>query len=420
MTGGMLFGPDDKPIQDAGFAELDAIAAKAIAERQKPYKLLKIADVLAMEDPEHLIESMVPKNGMTVLYGPSGTFKSFVALDWALSVAAGIPWFGRQVQQAPVVYVAGEGVAGMKLRIQAWQLSHGGADPTEHFHLLPNAVNLLDTDEMVRVAGALAGVNMELGQPCGLLIVDTMARALVGGDENSARDVGLFIANLDEIVRPLASLVVHHSGKDGGVERGSSALRGAADSMIKTERSEKDKRNLTLKCAKSKDAEEFPDGPLVIVPTGPSVSLQIDLTPQHEREPDLKFEVLGYIAQRAEPVHKSQVRSALGRRQKEVYEAIDTLEFEEKIEQVQDGRKVLWRVCPDRVGHTGTSTDPAGSGNPGGNYVPRGGPRRGSPRDTVPEPTTNRDLGSLSRADVAPMVASPLADVDAGVQGSTW
>ena len=95
---------------------------------------------------------------------------------------------------------------------------------------LPEAVNLLDGVQVERVKHTLA----ELPEPPALLVVDTMARTMVGGDENSARDVGLFIAALDgQSVG--TRLVVHHAGK-GGDERGSSALRGAADVIARVER----------------------------------------------------------------------------------------------------------------------------------------------------------------------------------------
>lgn len=381
MTDGMLFSSNGQAATAGPAFDADAVVAAEIAKRQTPYKLLKIADILAMEDPESLIESMVPKAGMTVLFGPSGTFKSFVALDWALCVAAGVPWFGRKVQQAPVVYVAGEGLAGIKLRLDAWLHAHPEARPAEHFHLVPNAVNLLDTDDTMRVHGALEGVRAELGQPCGLLIVDTMARALVGGDENSARDVGLFIANVDEITRPLASLVVHHTGKDGAAERGSSALRGAADSMVKTERSAKDKRKLTLKCAKSKDAEEFEDIPLVVVPTNQSITFQIDLTPAAAVEPedDLKQHVLMVIARSDRPLSLKEVRRRVKGSNPRIDEVVKDLEFEDKIERTRDGLQ----ACPARRGTVGHAPSP---GTPEASVPRPGGPRRGSPEGTVPEP----------------------------------
>ena len=79
---------------------------------------------------------------------------------------------------------------------------------------------------------------------------------MVGGDENSAKDVGRFIAAVDELrsVYKCASLTVHHTGKDGEDERGSSALRGAADAMLAPK---PDGAGVKLACVKQKDAAPF-------------------------------------------------------------------------------------------------------------------------------------------------------------------
>jgi hypothetical protein len=79
---------------------------------------------------------------------------------------------------------------------------------------------------------------------------------MVGGDENAAKDVGRFIAAVDELRNSCgaASLTVHHTGKDGDDERGSSALRGAADAMLALK---PDGAGAKLECVKQKDAAPF-------------------------------------------------------------------------------------------------------------------------------------------------------------------
>lgn len=393
MTGGMLFTPDGQAAGGGVAFDPDAVAAAAIAKRQEPYKLLKIADIHAMQDPEYLLNPMLPKTGLTVMFGPSGTFKSFVAFDWSLCVAAGVDWFGRKVQQAPVVYLAGEGVGGLKLRLEAWQETHPFADAEKRFHLLPNAVNLLDPDEKMRVFNALQGVAEELAEPCGLLVVDTMARSLIGGDENSAKDVGQFVANIDEIVRPQAVLVVHHTGKDGVAERGSSSLRGAADSMVKTNRSAKNRRKVTLSCEKSKDAEEFDDIPLVVVPTARSLTLQIDLAPTKEETPEerVRLRVLGAVSQSADPLSLRGVRSRVKGSNESIKHALTTLRDEGLIELIDGG----WRPCPARSGTSGTppNSDPQTAPVP-----QQGQPRRGPASGTVPEPQLLSSLSTVPPA----------------------
>jgi hypothetical protein len=96
----------------------------------------------------------------------------------------------------------------------------------------------------------------EHGAYPGLLVVDTVARCMVGGDENSARDMGQFIENVSRFCEPYgaASLFIHHTGKNGVDERGSSALRGAADTVMAMR---PEGSGLKLTCEKQKDAAEF-------------------------------------------------------------------------------------------------------------------------------------------------------------------
>jgi len=93
---------------------------------QRPrFQLLSAAELLMRPDPEWLIEHWLTVGGVGTLYGSWGSGKSFLALDWALHVADGLPWLGDcSVRQGPVVYVVGEGVTGFKLRVAAWRKAH--------------------------------------------------------------------------------------------------------------------------------------------------------------------------------------------------------------------------------------------------------------------------------------------------------
>lgn len=214
------------------------------------FQPLSALDLLTLPDPEWLVEGMVPE-GTSVLFGQPGTFKSFVALDLALSVASGRDWLGRPVKAGNVVYVVAEGIRGMRQRVDAWLTANEGAN-IERIFFVGEAVNLLDPDLVERIWRTLDYVG-----DVRLLVIDTMARSMIGGDENSARDVGRFIHELDGL--PAATrLVVHHTGKNGEHERGSGALRGAADMMARIEREGLSPR-IDLICDKPpKDGEAWP------------------------------------------------------------------------------------------------------------------------------------------------------------------
>jgi hypothetical protein len=94
-----------------------------------------------------------------------------------------------------------------------------------------------------------------------LIVVDTLVRVAVGMDENSARDMGEIVAAAEALRRSFDAsiLLIHHTRKDGNSERGSSALRGAADLMIECKWSSEFENIVTLTCSKMKDDEPFAD-----------------------------------------------------------------------------------------------------------------------------------------------------------------
>ena len=90
-----------------------------------------------------------------------------------------------------------------------------------------------------------------------LIVLDTLARLTPGAEENSTKDMGEAVREIDNLRRRFNAtvLLIYHPGKHGGLERGSGAPRGAADVMIKCIRT--NKYTTTLSCDKMKDAEEF-------------------------------------------------------------------------------------------------------------------------------------------------------------------
>jgi RecA/RadA recombinase len=221
------------------------------------FKLHTVTELFDLPEPDWLIDGILPVGTLAALYGRSGDGKSFVGLDWALSVATGSTWFGRATNEGAVVYVVAEGGRGTRKRVSAWRKHHGWEKDPPAFFVL-DAVQVTDERDMRLLAERIAA----LGVAVKLIVVDTLARCFVGRDENSAQDMGEFVAGIDWLkqVTGAAVVVVHHSGKtkDGkpsDIERGSSALRAAADVMVSVTM-DKD-RIITVKNSKQKDDEEF-------------------------------------------------------------------------------------------------------------------------------------------------------------------
>ncbi len=235
-----------------------------LARSEHKRKLLTLEDLRNLPAPTWAIEGILPAGVLAVMFGPSGAGKSFTALDMALSTAAGVPWMGRTVAPGPVLYIAAEGSRGIPAREDAWHLAHTDCDASS-IRFLDEPVSLLDEREVSAVLADIA----ELPAAPTLIVIDTLARCFGLGDENSTKDMGLFVAGAERLRRATGAtvLIVHHTGKVGEVERGNSALRAAVDTMIAVTAED---TVLKMKCEKQKDAEEFTTIYATRVPLGDS------------------------------------------------------------------------------------------------------------------------------------------------------
>ncbi len=208
--------------------------------------------------PKWVIPGYLEENGFGLLFGDPGSFKSFIALDWALRVATGATFTGRRVKQGVVVIIAGEGIVGIPRRIKAWCFRHN-----VDYAALPVAVSKCptaltdpnDTADTILNIKALVG-----NQDVRMIIVDTVARNYGGKDENSTQDMSGFIASCDRIRTEFSSavLAVHHCGLgDKSRSRGSIALKGALDCEYRIVRDSDN--NCMIHCTKMKEAAEPPD-----------------------------------------------------------------------------------------------------------------------------------------------------------------
>lgn len=208
------------------------------------------------QEQDYTLKSYLPANSLSSIYGPSGSYKSFLAVSWACHVAAGMKWAGKSVSAGAVMYVVGEGGIGVPRRIKAWEKKYGRK--LDNLYLVNRPVFPVRREEMQEMIKAARDVKARTGQPVRLIVVDTLARCFGGNDENDARDMGAFIEGCDVIKRETGAtlLVVHHSGKDDTKgARGSSAFRAALDAEFNIRR-EGDGGAIILTCTKMKDAEE--------------------------------------------------------------------------------------------------------------------------------------------------------------------
>jgi hypothetical protein len=225
-------------------------------------------DELPAAPTDWLVDGVLQPGRLAVLFGPPGAGKSIAAIDLACSLATGVPWLGHYaVRQSPVAYCYTEGSDGFRVRVDAWKQRHGVIDRAGVLVTF-QAPNLLDKASVTALLAALR----RLDPPPALVIVDTLARVIPAADENSAKDMGTAIAACDRLRTALdcAVLLIHHTRRDGANERGSTALRGAADTMLAVTVADD---VVTLACDKQRDAAPFDSLRLRLLEVGSSVVL---------------------------------------------------------------------------------------------------------------------------------------------------
>ena len=250
------------------------------------FPTLDIAALSNMPPVEWLIQDIITADGFGITYGPPASLKSFLLIAWSLHIASGTPWLGHKVKQGGVLYVAGEGVRGMGRRVRAWLRHHSMDGVDLPFRLLPASVNLTDPEQLAKLIRTAIAAAAAEGTTIALVVIDTVARAIPGADENSAQDMGRLVAAVEHIKAAVTCHVhgVHHSGKDPDRgARGSSALLGAVDTMVRVTR---DGDSLTVTVEKQKDDEEAEPIALQIERVDLSHDLVVEnslvLVPQHE------------------------------------------------------------------------------------------------------------------------------------------
>ncbi len=222
---------------DAGVKVVEASMFTALPAAAIPAPKIQTRVQLASEmagEPstnDYVIKHWLSGASYVDLFGAPGQGKTFNALDMAYHVATGKPWMGNRVHGGVVLYLAFEGKGGMRKRIKA--LAKRNADLGK-LYVASAAMNLRETAGRQELGRVLA----ELPAKPVLIVIDTFARALMGGDENSAQDVGAFNNAVEMLIEETGAcvMIIHHSGKNKAAgARGSSALLGAIDTEIEVD-----------------------------------------------------------------------------------------------------------------------------------------------------------------------------------------
>jgi hypothetical protein len=229
-----------QPFDAAMVRRLVAYALRADTEPREPgsrFDLHTIPELLARPYATWLVREIMPASGLAVVYGGPGSGKTFLMLDMAMAIARGIQWHGRRTKRGVCVYIAGEGA--MRGRVAAYlKRNELIAEDVPDFYAIESAVNLLDAK--ADVLDLIDAIKAKVGdRPIRMIVIDTLARSMPGGNENASEDMGAVIGNAGKLSAAFACLLafVHHSGKDDTKgSRGHSSLKGACDVEISVKR----------------------------------------------------------------------------------------------------------------------------------------------------------------------------------------
>lgn len=200
-----------------------------------------------------LVKNFLPKATLGVIYGESGSGKSFLAYDLCAAISRGLDtWCGKRVSQGRVLIVVAEGAQGFRQRIDAYchqqGIKPGDFDVDYISDFIPNLTMPNLVTDLIK--------EIKERQPYDLIVMDTFAQVMAGADENSGKDVGSALAQCKRIHIDTGAMVllVHHSGKDAGKgARGWSGLRAAADVELEITRKDNDR---AIKVTKLKDGQD--------------------------------------------------------------------------------------------------------------------------------------------------------------------
>tara|TARA_R110002110_G_scaffold110071_5_gene274524 strand:+ start:8520 stop:10604 length:2085 start_codon:yes stop_codon:yes gene_type:complete len=216
-----------------------------------PGRLLTVGDLRSLPRIQWIVRGILPTRGLAAVYGPPSSGKTFLALDLACSIACGLSqWFGARLKATPVVYIALEGEAGIRQRLEAWQKENQPLT-TQPLRVVLGNFNLSNLVDI----GALSMEIIDTVGKHAVVFIDTLNQSSPGADENSSSDMGRLISNAKFLANEIegVTVLVHHSGKDSGRGmRGHSSLLAAMDAVIEVVQ----KQSLrTWRIVKSKDGE---------------------------------------------------------------------------------------------------------------------------------------------------------------------
>jgi len=211
----------------------DTVISDNISISKNKPKWLTLGDLDQKLGPiEWMIQDYFEAKTISIIWGDTMAFKSFIALEVCFCVAAGISWHGQEVNQGTVLYVCGEGSNGIARRIAGLKHKYG---ITEHvpLYVSSGSRDIIEVDAIKEVISFGRSLETKIS----LVMIDTVNRNF-SGEENSSKDVAKAYKHLDQIKEAFdcSIAMVHHTGKSGTIIRGSAAWVQNVDASYEVKR----------------------------------------------------------------------------------------------------------------------------------------------------------------------------------------
>lgn len=242
---------EDLMASAAPLTEGDDLPACTTESFTGKFPIKTAAEVMNEPPPDWIIQHVIPRADLGVMFGASGSGKSFVATDMAVAIATGMPWRGNRVERGRVLIIAAEGRGGVGKRIKAYSLHHNLDMTGVKIGVMGAAPNFLQKDDIGEVVDAVRDAG-----GYDVIFVDTFAKVTPGANENAGEDMGLALANAQVLhdVTGAMIMLIHHSGKDATKgSRGWSGIKAAADAEIEVLKEENGRK---ISISKMKDGDD--------------------------------------------------------------------------------------------------------------------------------------------------------------------
>lgn len=202
-----------------------------------------------------IVKNLIPADATGILFGETGSYKSFIAIDLSLHIAHGLSWCGYKTTQGSVFFIAGEGGAGLYRRIEAWHQLHGLSPEASQFFVCPTPIALNEAQNSKEIMQLIKERAKSTGLPR-LIVIDTLSQNF-SGLENDSSDIADYMRTLIDEIRVhfqnSSILLIHHTGHVNKQRmRGAYSLKANADFVYLLEGSN---LSTVLKAQKMKDCE---------------------------------------------------------------------------------------------------------------------------------------------------------------------